>query len=74
MNSESANCRNGGIQRWFADTARGKVCDFAFLTSSGGKLYEFFMTFALAIPPLTVKNWPVRLFGYVRLIGQIWYT
>ena len=28
-----------GIQRWFADTARGKVCDFAFLTSSGGKFF-----------------------------------
>ena len=40
----------------FADTARGKVCDFAFLTSSGGKFYEFFMTVAQAIPPLTVKN------------------
>ena len=37
----------------FADTARGKVCDFAFLTSSGGK---FLITIALAIPPLTVKN------------------
>ena len=40
--------------------ARGKVCDFAFLTSSGGggggKFYEFFITFGLAIPPLTVKN------------------
>ena len=24
------------IQRWFADTAGGKVCNFAFLTSSGG--------------------------------------
>ena len=30
------NCRNCGIQRWFADMGRGKVCDFAFLTSSGG--------------------------------------
>ena len=33
-----------------------KVCDFAFLTSSRGKFYEFFMTIPLAIPPLTVKN------------------
>ena len=44
-----------------ADTARGKVCDFAFLTSSGGKFYEFFMTVALAIPPLTMKNRPCAL-------------
>ena len=36
--------------------ARGKVCDLAFLTSSGGKFYAFFMTIALAIAPLTVKN------------------
>ena len=50
------NCKNVGIQRWFAHSARGKVFDFAFLASSGGKFYEFFMTFALAIPPLTVKN------------------
>ena len=38
------------------DTARGKVCDFAFPTSSGGKFYKFFMTIGLAIPPITVKN------------------
>ena len=44
-----------------ADTARGKVCDFAFLTSSGGKFYKFFKTFALAIPTLTVKNRPCAL-------------
>ena len=31
-------------------------CNFAILTSSGGKFYEFFMTIVLAIPPLTVKN------------------
>ena len=36
--------------------ARGKECDFAFLTSSGGKFYKFFMTIALAIPPLNVKK------------------
>ena len=48
-------------------SARGKVCDFAF---SGGSFYEFFMTIALAIPPLTVKNKWVRLFGTVHLIGQ----
>ena len=34
---------------------------FAFLTSSGGKFYEFFMTVALAIPPLTMKNRPCAL-------------
>ena len=54
-------CWNCGIQRWFADTARGKVCDFAFLTFSRGKFYEIFMTVALAIPPLTVKNSPCAL-------------
>ena len=32
------------------------------------------MTFALAIPPLTVKNWPVRLFGCVRLIRRMRYV
>ena len=42
-------------------TARGKVCNFAFLTSSGGKFYEFFVTFALVIHPLTVKNKPCAL-------------
>ena len=26
----------------FADTARGKVCDFAFLTSSGGQVLRVF--------------------------------
>ena len=41
--------------------ARGKVCNFAFLTSSGGKFYEFFVTFALVIHPLTVKNRPCAL-------------
>ena len=41
--------------------ARGKVCDF-------------FMTVALqAIPPLTEKNRPLRLFGHLRLIGRIRY-
>ena len=64
------NCRNGRIQCWFADTAKGKVCDFAFLTSSRGK---FYMTVALAIPTLTVKNRSVRLIGHVPLIGQIRY-
>ena len=72
MNNESVkNCR---IQRWFADTARGKVCDFPFLTSYGGKFYEFFMTVALAIPPLTVKNRPCALIrACVRLIRSKWY-
>ena len=40
--------------------ARGKVCNLAFLTS-GGKFYEFFVTFALVIQPLTVKNRPCAL-------------
>ena len=51
MNSESAKkLLKLRVQRWFADTARGKVCNFAFLTSSGGKFYEFFVTFALVRP------------------------
>ena len=33
----------------------------AVITSSGGNFYEFFMTVALAIPPLTVKNMPCAL-------------
>ena len=50
------------------------VCDFTFLTSSGGrKFYKFFMTVALAVPPLTVKNRHVCLFGHVRLNGRIRY-
>ena len=70
MNSESAK----ELVKWqnsalVADMARGKVCNFAFLTSSGGKFYKFFMTVVLAVPPLTVKNRQVRLFGHVRLIG-----
>ena len=60
MNSERlrarGNCWNCRIQHWFAETARGKVCNFAFLTPSGRKFYEFFVTFALVIHPLTVKN------------------
>ena len=63
MNSESAKellklwnsalvCRHG---------KRNLVCDFAFLTSSGGKFYKFFKTVALAIPHLTVKNRPCAL-------------
>ena len=40
---------------------RGKVCNFAFLTSSEGKFYEFFVTFALVIHPLTVENRPCAL-------------
>ena len=43
LNSESVKeLLNGGIQCWFADTARGKVCHFVFLTFSGGKFYEIF--------------------------------
>ena len=41
--------------------ARGKVWNFAFLTSSGGKFYDFFVTFVLVIHPLTVKNRPCAL-------------
>ena len=63
MNSESAKellkwrnsalvCRHGN--------RKGKLCNFAFLTS-GGKFYEFFVTFALVIHPLTVKNRPCAL-------------
>ena len=52
MNSESVKelpkLQNSALR--FADTARGKVCDFAFLTSSGGKFYKFFAIFALVIP------------------------
>ena len=65
---QSTRC---GIQRWFADTARGKVCNFAFLTSSGGKFYEFIVKFALVIHPLTMKNRPCALFGHVSLIARI---
>ena len=36
---------------------------FTFLTSSGGSFYKFFMTIALAIPPLTMKTRTVRLIG-----------
>ena len=61
------NCWNCGIQRWFADTARGKVCNFAFLTSSGGKFYEFFVTFAMVIHPLIVKNRPCAPIGAYAL-------
>ena len=39
--------------------------------SSGGKFYRFFVTVALAVPPLTMKNRPMCLFGHVRLIGRI---
>ena len=41
-----------------------------FLLLLGGSFTSFFMTIALAIPPLTVKNRGVRLFRTVRLIGQ----
>ena len=61
MNSESAKellklqnsalvCRHGK-----------RKGNFAFLTSSGGKFYEFFVTFLLVIHPLTVKNRPCAL-------------
>ena len=68
MNSESAK----ELLKWrdsvlvFRHGKRKGICDFAFLTSSGGKFYEFFMTIALAIPPLTLKNrGRVHLFGTV---------
>ena len=35
--------------------------NFTFLTSSGGKFYKFFVTFALVIHHLTVKNRPCVL-------------
>ena len=44
-----------------------------FLLLTGGSFYEFFMTIALAIPPLTVKKGGVHLFGTVRLIRRIRY-
>ena len=57
-----------------ADTARGKVCNFAFLTSSGGKFYEFFVTFALVIHPLTVKNRPCAIIRSCALNRKNTYT
>ena len=57
MNSESAKelpkLRNSAL---VCRHGKRKLCDFAFLTSSGGKFYELFVTFALVIRPLTVKN------------------
>ena len=46
---------------------------YFFLGGGGGGSYKLFMTVAVAVPPLTVKNRHVRLFGHVRLIGRIWY-
>ena len=57
MNSENAK----ELEIWQNSMlARGKVCDFAFLTSSGGK---FYMIVGLAVPPLSVKNRDVLLIG-----------
>ena len=42
-----------------------------FLLLLGGSLTSFFMTIALAIPTLTMKNSGVRLFRTVCLIGRI---
>ena len=53
---EYEQCWNGGIQCWFADTARGKVCDFAFLTSYGGEVLRFFHDNCSSHSSLTVKN------------------
>ena len=39
-----------------------------FLLLLRGKFYKFFMTVALAVPPLTVKNRHVRLIGRIRYI------
>ena len=50
--------------------ARGKVCELAFLNSSGGKFSKFFMTVALVVPPLTVKDRHVRLIGHVRALNR----
>ena len=73
MNSESAKelLKSQNSVLVCRQSARGKVCDFAFRTSSWGKFYKFFMTIGLAIPPLTVKNRGVRLFGTVRLTERI---
>ena len=35
-------------------------------------LYKFFMTVALAVPPLTMKYRDVCLIGHVPLIGRVW--
>ena len=63
MNSESAKellkLRNSALV--CRHVKRKGICSFAFLTSSGGKFYEFFLTFALVIHPLTVKNRPCAL-------------
>ena len=60
MNSESAKEL---LKLWNSALVcrHDKGCNFAFLTSSGGKFYKFFVTFALVIHPLTVKNRPCAL-------------
>ena len=58
MNSESAKeLLNGGIQRWFADTARGnsKVCALVLVTS-GARFNIRRQSLALAGPPISAKN------------------
>ena len=42
-----------------------------FLLLLGESIKKFFVTFALVIHPLTVKNRPCALIGHVRLIGRI---
>ena len=44
------DCWNGGIQRWFADTTRGKVC---VLVTSGGRFNIRRRSLALAGPPIS---------------------
>ena len=68
---ELMKLRNSGL---VCRHSKRKICNFASLTSSGGKFYEFFVTIALVIHPLPSKIGPVHLFGHVRLIGRIQYV
>ena len=43
---------NGGIQHWFADTARGKVC---VVVTSGGRFNVRRQSLALAGPPISAQ-------------------
>ena len=64
---EQWNC---GIQRWFADTARGKVFNFAFYYFFWGEVIRVFVTFALVIHPLTVKKRSCALIWGCALIRK----
>ena len=62
------------IQCWFADTARGKVCDLVSVTSGGESFNIRKRSLVFAGPPISARNrGGVRLFGTVRFIGGIWY-